>query len=272
MTAIAIITSVISTTHSRCRILLPRPHIRRNSPEPDFFTSPKQPQTQWGDSTDQGNDCLEDQHALHVPRRVTLGSLLEGITNQDEATAKQLATGPSERGSDLWADGVGELDEQLEGDGEQGEGCGAQDGEDDVRTGDSPLGSRLGHPDEDEVGQGDEGDADLDAQHKGLCAVDDGARDGGRDQADYDEHRGADPRVVLGVAMGHHHLGQEGRYGVEQSDVDGERYHDHPGFGGARDDAQRRDQSLLGRFARGCNGGRGRCRDEETGDRTYRGL
>ena len=139
----------------------------------------------------------------------------------------------------------------------------SEDGQDDVGPGHV---ARLGHPDEGEVAEGDDGDEELDGEYEGLCAVEDGGADGGEDEADEDEDGAADARLVVGEAVGAHHLEQQGRGRVEEADVDGEGEEQEPDLDGVEKGADRLAEAELGRLGGRTDGGWRRGRDDDGWD------
>ena len=152
--------------------LRPLPRLIKPQPPLDLPVSQPQPlhaerQRQWRNNA--RHDGLEDQRAPHVARRiiatprplaVAVGHhvhvpLLQRVHDDDEDAAEQLAAGPADGGADFRRRGPGDLDEVLERDGYEAEGCGAQDGSDDVGRRER---AGLGRENEGEVGERDDGD------------------------------------------------------------------------------------------------------------------
>lgn len=102
---------------------------------------------------------------------------------------------------------MGQLDQQLHHHGHQAEARSAQDRQHYIRAG---VGAGLGHPDEDEVAECDDGRGDLASEDEGLCAVEDWRRDGRGDEADDDEDCAGESRIVVGEAVGHQDLADDG--------------------------------------------------------------
>lgn len=224
--------------------------VRLHPPQRHLVLPPEQTQEHGQRRYRQRDDGLEDESLLHVLGRVRALRRDERVADEHEDGAEELTPGPGECGGDGRAERVAQLDETLERDGDEGEAGRAEDGEDDVRTGDA---AGLRHPDEDEVAEGDERYADLDRKQEGLGSVDDGRGDGSCDEAHHDENGAANARVVVGEAVGFEHLVEKGGDGVEEADVDPEGDQDEPDFEGSQR-RQGRAEAHLGRFGRGPDG------------------
>ena len=136
---------------------------------------------------------------MEVPGRVCFGPRFQGIRNDDENAAEELAPSPGNSRRDLGAHGVAELAEELEGHGHERETRGAQDGQHDVRAREV---ARRRHEDEREVREPDQRHSDLDGEEEGLSTVEDRRRDGARDEPDEDQHGTGDAGVVGAETVG----------------------------------------------------------------------
>ena len=157
---------------------------------------------------DQSQYGLEDQGAEHVPRgqlgAVVSGAVADaagaqGVGDEDEDAASELAAGPADGAGDLGGRGVGDLNEVFEHHGDEAEGGGAHDGEDGV---DGADGARARRPCKSQVADGDDGDLELDGEEVGLGAVNDGRCHGCRDEPDDDEQRACDAGLGFGEGVG----------------------------------------------------------------------
>lgn len=169
------------------------------------------------------HDRLEDQRLPHRERRMGPSARFQRVADNDEDPAEQLPARPADRGARLGAHGERDLDQPLERDGDEGEGGGAEDGEDDVG---GREGAGAGGPDEGEVAQGDEHDGGLDEGEVGLCAVHEGRGDGGADEPDEDEDGARDAAFRFREAVRRQDLREEGGERVEEADVDAEGQED----------------------------------------------
>ena len=156
---------------------------------------------------------------------------------------------------------MAQLREKLQRHGDEGEGGGAEEGEDDIGAGDV---TGLGHPHQGEVAGADDGHEEPQREEELLGAVEQRGGDGGEDEADDDEDGAADAGLVVGEAVGGHDLVEERGERVEETDKDEEGHEDQPQLEGVGEDAERLAQTQLGRLGRRANGGR-RCRWDEEG-------
>lgn len=173
--------------------------IAPQTPKHKFVATTKKAKAEREGRDSEGDDGSEDKCAIEVARGVSVVGGAKGVGDEDEDAAKELAAGPGDGGGDLWAHGVAELAEELEGDGDEGEARGAEDGEDDVRAREGP---RARDEDEGKVREGDDGDGELDGQEERLGAVEERGRDGARDEPDHDEQGAGYPGLVRGEAVG----------------------------------------------------------------------
>ena len=141
---------------------------------------------------------LKHKRAMHVTRRVRGRPILEGVHDDDEHAAEQLAAGPADDGGNLRRDGKGDLDEVLEGGGHEGEGGGAEHGEDRERR---AVGPRLRRPRERQVRGADYRRQRPRREQVRVRAVQDRRRHRRGDEPDDDEEAAGDARLRLAVVV-----------------------------------------------------------------------
>lgn len=148
---------------------------------------------------------------------------LQGIFDDDEEGAQELAAGPADGAADLGAQRVGYLDQILERDGDEAEAGGAEEAEDQVGP---DQRAAFGGPDEEEVAEADQGHGGLDVGQVAFVAVDQRRRQGRGDEADEDQEGAGDPGLGFGVVVRVENLVEQGGEGVEEGDVGPEREDD----------------------------------------------
>lgn len=101
-------------------------------PLPSEIEPPNTQQQRTGDYK-AGDNGLKYQRTLHIHLGpVSAPPILQRTHDNDEDSTEKLAPGPADDGAHFRAGGPSHFDEVLEGDGDEGEGGCAQDGEDDV--------------------------------------------------------------------------------------------------------------------------------------------
>lgn len=164
---------------------------------------------------------------------------------------------------------MAQLDEELERDGDEAEAGGAEEGEDSVGTGHA---ARLGHPEEDEVAEGDERHGGADGGEECLGAVEEGGGEDGGYETGENEDGAAQAGFLVVEAVGGEHLVQEGGARVEEAYVDGEGDEDEVDFQRAGRLAERRAEGRLRCRRRRGDGSRRGGGDEQGGKGENGGL
>ena len=150
--------------------------IRLHSPQPDFTTAAEQTQRQRQGDHDKRQDSLEPQRALHVVGRASTRAAVravgQGAADEDEDAAEELTSRPADGGGDLGRDGMCNLAQVFQHDGDEGEGSGAQERKDGVHSG---YGARRRRPNKRKIADRNDGDLHLDGKEIFLAAVDERA-------------------------------------------------------------------------------------------------
>lgn len=240
--------------------------IGADSPQLNLVLATKQAEEQGDWADDESNDGLEDEGTLHVLGRVGIFAGCQGVADNNKDGTEELATSPGHNGSHLGAERMAEFSKEFQGNGHEGKTGSTKNGEDDVWASNTAAVFGLGHPDKDEVADTDDGDESFESQDKSLVAIENGRRNGGRDETDDNEDGTADTSLILGEAVRKHHLVEERRERVEEADIDPEGDKNEPELERLDDGTNRVAEMQLGGLRRWANGRRRFARDEEGRD------